>query len=60
MINETINYIKFILKKVNPKLLFVAIDGVAPTAKMNQQRLRRYKSILDKKQIKEIKEELQY
>ena len=23
MINETINYIKFILKKVNPKLLFV-------------------------------------
>jgi 5'-3' exonuclease len=58
MINETINYIEFILSKVNPKLLYVAIDGVAPLAKMNQQRLRRYKSIFEKKQINSIKEEL--
>jgi len=58
MINETINYIKFILNKTNPSFLFVAIDGVAPTAKMSQQRLRRYKSVLDKKRDKNIKNKL--
>ena len=58
MINETINYIELLIKTTNPHFLFIAIDGVAPCAKMNQQRLRRYKSILDKKIEKDIKEEL--
>lgn len=58
MINETINYIELLIQKTNPKFIYIAVDGVAPCAKMNQQRLRRYKTVLDKKTEKEIKEEL--
>ena len=38
--NNIINYIK------PKKSVFIAIDGVAPRSKMEQQRLRRYKSVL--------------
>ncbi len=55
MINEVLRYIEKLFLLVNPKLLFIAIDGVAPCAKMNQQRLRRYKTILDKNNVDKIK-----
>ena len=55
MIHETLHYIEKLFNIVKPHFLYIAIDGVAPFAKMNQQRLRRYKSIQDRKKQNEIK-----
>ena len=58
MISEIKNYIELIVNLISPKLLFVAIDGVAPCAKMAQQRLRRYKKFKDIQYENEIKDKL--
>ena len=45
MMNEIFDKILQLLKIVKPtKLLYIAIDGPAPKAKLNQQRMRRFKS----------------
>ena len=49
MINQCIIYLNEVINYIDPnKEVFIAIDGVAPIAKMKQQRQRRYKSVNDK------------
>lgn len=48
MIDNIIKNISELINYVNPKkMVYIAIDGVAPFAKITQQRYRRYKSIYD-------------
>lgn len=42
------NYINDMISKVNPEVLYIAIDGVAPIGKVLQQRQRRYRYLYDK------------
>lgn len=42
---RVIEYLLELVREVNPqKLLFIAFDGVAPRAKINQSRDRRFRS----------------
>lgn len=56
MINRCLSYLDFLADYVDPKVkVVVSIDGVAPMAKMSQQRVRRFKSMYDDKLKREIR-----
>jgi len=57
MMNRCIEYIEKLYNEVKPtEGLYIAIDGVAPVAKIKQQRSRRFKSVQDRKVFDRIKE----
>lgn len=48
MIRRIINYIKYLVQLIDPsELLYISVDGVAPIAKIGQQRKRRYRGVDD-------------
>ena len=56
MYQAVIVYIEDIINFTKPnQLVYIAIDGVAPKAKMEQQRCRRYKSVQERKDLQQLK-----
>lgn len=53
IVKKTIDIVNNIVKP--KKLFYIAMDGTPPRAKMEQQRLRRFKSVLEKGIEKELK-----
>ena len=58
MIKRIVSDLHSTIKTANPqKLVYIAIDGVAPSSKISHQRKRRYKTVKDKELMSQLKKE---
>jgi len=55
MHKRIINYIKYVISIVKPNEVYICVDGVAPLAKIVNQRRRRFKAVIEKQQKQQIK-----
>ena len=59
MMQNVTEYLDFIVALTPPrKLLFLAIDGVAPRAKMNQQRSRRFCAARERREMQDAENDV--
>ena len=56
IINETLKYLDYLVSLIKPtKLIYIALDGVPTRAKMNQQRLSKFKQTKERRQLNQLK-----
>lgn len=56
MFERSTNYIDYLIKITKAKTVYIAVDGVAPLAKVSQQRKRRFKTVVENRMITKIKD----
>lgn len=55
IIDHVLDYTRYVINMINGRTVYIMVDGVAPRAKIHQQRSRRYKSKMFKKDDNKIK-----